>query len=175
MPVPGEYVADATEGIVDPNDLPKPKIQQRSRTPQKCRCPDCQHPATRHEIRERKLHHLGDPGSGRPVDVQLQYSVHDCCKCKKYFQVGSKPDFSQRQTTPVDVERRGACQPAFSEDAKNGVSGSHFESYQTSNRPRHVPRLAFTPAWPNHAIAPQRKNNVISPTFMLQSPKITKN
>jgi len=27
MPGPGEHVADATEGIVDPSDLPKPKIQ----------------------------------------------------------------------------------------------------------------------------------------------------
>ena len=87
MPGPGEYVADATEGITNPADLPKPKIKQRSRTPKKCRCPDCQRPATRHEIRNRKLHHLGDPASGRPVDIQLQYSVHYCCKCNKYFQV----------------------------------------------------------------------------------------
>ena len=87
MPGPGEYLPDATEGIVDPADLPQPKIQQRSRMPKKCPCPDCQRPATRHDIRERKLHHLGDPGSGRPVDVRLRYSVHYCCKCNKYFQV----------------------------------------------------------------------------------------
>jgi hypothetical protein len=52
MPGLGEYVADATEGITNPDDLPKPKIQQRSRTPKKYPCPDCQRPATRHEIRE---------------------------------------------------------------------------------------------------------------------------
>ena len=63
MPGPGEYLPDATEGIVDPVDLPKPKIQQRSRMPQKCPCPECQRPATRHDFRECTLHHLGDPGS----------------------------------------------------------------------------------------------------------------
>lgn len=87
MPGPGEYRLDPTEGIVDPNDLPKPKTQQRTRTPKKCPCPLCQRPATRHEIRKRKLHHLGDVAVGRPVDVCLQYSVHYCCKCNKYFQV----------------------------------------------------------------------------------------
>ena len=105
MPGPGEYVADATEGIVDPGDLPKPKIQQRSRTPKKCPCPDCQRPATRHEIRNRKLHHLGDPASGRPVDVQLQYSVHYCCKCKKYFQVDTTDIAAPR----ADYTNEGNC------------------------------------------------------------------
>ena len=28
----GEYVTDATEGITNPNDLPKPKIKKRTQT-----------------------------------------------------------------------------------------------------------------------------------------------
>jgi transcription elongation factor Elf1 len=87
MSGPGEYKPDPTEGIVKPDDLPKPKTQTRSRIPKKCRCPHCKRPATRHDIRKRKLHHLGDPTSGRPVDILLQYSVHYCCKCDKYFKV----------------------------------------------------------------------------------------
>ena len=39
MSGPGEYVADASEGITNPDDLPTPKIHHRSRISQKCRCP----------------------------------------------------------------------------------------------------------------------------------------
>ena len=82
---PGEYVADATEGLTHPADLPKPKIKKRTQNFKKRPCPHCGRSSRRHDLRTRRLHHLGDPGSGRPVDVQLQYSVHYCCKCKKYF------------------------------------------------------------------------------------------
>ena len=69
----GEYVADATEGIAHPDDLSKPKIKKRP-------CPDCGYSARRHDLRTRILHHLGDSGSGRQVDVHLVSSVHYCCQ-----------------------------------------------------------------------------------------------
>jgi len=87
MPGPGEYLPDVTEGIINPDDLPKPKIKNRSRTRKKWPCPHCKRPGTRHDFRQRKLHHLGDPESGRPVDIVLQYSAHYRCKCDKYFHI----------------------------------------------------------------------------------------
>jgi len=81
----GEYLADVTLGVTHPDDLPQPKIKKRTQNFTKRPCPACGYPARRHDLRTRTLHHLGDPGSGRPVDVQLRYSVHYCCRCKKYF------------------------------------------------------------------------------------------
>ena len=85
MSRPGEYVADPTEGIIHPNDLPPPKTQHRSRIRDKCRCPHCKYLARQNGLRERSLHHLGDHLSGRPVDIILRYSLHYCCKCKFHF------------------------------------------------------------------------------------------
>ena len=82
MSRPGEYVADPTEGIIHPNDLPPPKTQHRSRIRDKCRCPHCKYLARQNGLRERSLHHLGDPLSGRPVDIILRYSLHYGCQCK---------------------------------------------------------------------------------------------
>jgi hypothetical protein len=87
---PGEYVADATEGITNPDDLPQPKIKKRTQNFKKRPCPHCGHSSRRHDLRTRRLHHLGDPGSGCPVDVQLVSSVHYCCKCKKYFSANTE-------------------------------------------------------------------------------------
>ena len=87
MSGPGEYVADASEGITNPDDLPTPKIQHRTRIYKKCRCPHCHYLARQHDLRQRSLRHLGDPLSGRPVTIVLQYSNHYCCKCKTYFNV----------------------------------------------------------------------------------------
>jgi hypothetical protein len=90
MSGPGEYVADATEGITHPDDLPKPKIKKRTYNFKKRPCPDCGYSARRHDLRTRLLHHLGDPSSGCPVDVHLCYSVHYCCKCKKHFSANTQ-------------------------------------------------------------------------------------
>jgi hypothetical protein len=38
---PGDYVADATEGIVRVEDLPPPRIERRSRVYRRRRCPFC--------------------------------------------------------------------------------------------------------------------------------------
>ena len=87
MSRPGEYVPDPTEGIINPNDLPPPKRQSRSRVRQQCRCPHCKYLARQHGIRQRSLHQLGDPLSGRPVEIVMRYSLHYCCQCKTLFAV----------------------------------------------------------------------------------------
>ena len=72
---PGDYQPDPTEKITHVDDLPKPKIVQRSRVRKKCACPLCQCPAKRHVLCQRSLRHLGNHDSGRPVEIRLQYSV----------------------------------------------------------------------------------------------------
>ena len=85
MPGPGEYVADCTEGITRVEDLPKAKVVERSRNRPRRRCPQCGHSCYRNRRVERTLHDLGDLVSGRPREIQLSYSQHFCCKCKRYF------------------------------------------------------------------------------------------
>src|SRR5438067_1149399 len=63
MPGPGEYIPDVTEGITRAEDLPRPRIERRSH------------------------HDLGDPRSGRPVDLVVTYSKHRCPHCGCYFSV----------------------------------------------------------------------------------------
>ncbi len=67
---PGEYVADPTEGITDPRDLPQPRIERRSRNLKRHSCPRCGPPARRDRELTRTLHDLGDLRAGRPVDLQ---------------------------------------------------------------------------------------------------------
>ena len=85
MPGPGEYLPDATEGITRVEDLPKPKIVQRSRDFRRQACPRCGHSSYRDRRARRVLHDVGDLRSGRPHDIHLTYSVHHCTKCGKYF------------------------------------------------------------------------------------------
>jgi len=85
MPGPGEYLPDATEGITRVEDLPKPKIVQRSRDFPKRPCPRCGHSAYRHRRGKRILHDIGNLVSGRPHDLHLRYSVHRCSQCGKNF------------------------------------------------------------------------------------------
>jgi hypothetical protein len=85
VPGPGEYLPDATEGITRVEDLPKPKIVQRSRDFSKRPCPGCGHSAYRHSRAKRVLHDIGDLVSGRPRDLHLCYSVHRCSQCGKNF------------------------------------------------------------------------------------------
>ena len=87
MSGPGNYVPDPTEGITNPDDLPAPVIKNRSHCRKKSRCPYCKHLATRCKKPTRKLHHPGDPASGQPVDILLQYSAHYCRQCDKYFNI----------------------------------------------------------------------------------------
>ena len=85
MPGPGEYLPDATEGITRVEDLPKPKIVRRSRDYAQRPCPNCGHRAYRYGQRQRTLHEVGDLVSGRPRDIPLSYSVHECSQCRRHF------------------------------------------------------------------------------------------
>ena len=85
MPGPGEYVPDATEGIIHVEDLPKPRVIKRSRDFRRQLCPQCEHSSYRHRRAKRVLHDLGDLASGRPHDIHLTYSVHHCTQCDIYF------------------------------------------------------------------------------------------
>jgi hypothetical protein len=85
MSGPGEYLPDATEGITRVEDLPKPKIIQRSRDYPRQPCPHCGKSCYRDRRFQRMLHDLGDLISGRPHEIHLTYSQHYCSKCRKYF------------------------------------------------------------------------------------------
>jgi hypothetical protein len=84
---PGEYVPDVTEGIIRVEDLPKPRIEHRSRNYPARRCPRCGHRAGRYAVSSRSLHDLGDPRSGLPVDLVVSYSKHHCRHCGCHFAI----------------------------------------------------------------------------------------
>lgn len=85
MPGPGEYVPDSTEGVQSVEDLPKPKVVERSRDHAHARCPRCGKKCYRDNVMSRSLHDLGSLGSGRPLDLHVTYSQHRCTKCNRYF------------------------------------------------------------------------------------------
>ena len=84
---PGEYVPDPTEGMIRVEELPKPHIQRRSRNMRSRRCPRCSHAAGRYAVDTRTLHDLGDPRSGRPIDLVVTFSRHRCTACGRCFPV----------------------------------------------------------------------------------------
>jgi hypothetical protein len=85
MAGPGEYVADATEGISRVEDLPAPRIERRSRVYRRRRCPYCGAKALRYGKAVRVLHDLGDARRGRPLDLHVTYSKHRCTSCRRCF------------------------------------------------------------------------------------------
>jgi hypothetical protein len=87
MSGPGEYVADSTEGITRVEDLPQPKLVERSRDYSRRPCPECGRGCYRHRTRQRTLHDLGDLVLERPRDLHVTYSQHYCSKCRRYFNV----------------------------------------------------------------------------------------
>jgi hypothetical protein len=82
---PGQYVADPTEGITNPEDLPPAKIVRRSRNFKHRPCPRCGRSCFRHGVVTRVLHDVGDLVSARPRDIHLVYSRHRCTVCRKIF------------------------------------------------------------------------------------------
>lgn len=84
---PGEYVPDPTEGIVDVKDLPVPKRVAYDRNHKHTPCPRCDRLASRHTSGQRTLHDVGDVYTGRPVDLLVTYSSHDCAQCRKHFNI----------------------------------------------------------------------------------------
>ncbi len=85
MDGPGQYVADATEGITRVEDLPPPRIEYRSRDYRHRRCPFCGAKARRCARGRRVLHDLGDARSGRPLELHVTYSQHQCSGCGRCF------------------------------------------------------------------------------------------
>ena len=85
IPGPGEYRSDSTEGITRGEDLPKAKIRCPSRNYRRRPCPRCGHSADRDRQVRRTLHDPGNPLTGRPCNLILIYSQHDCTGCRKYF------------------------------------------------------------------------------------------
>ena len=85
MDGPGEYVADRTEGIAQVEDLPAPRIERRSRDYRRRRCPFCEGRSRRCGVARPILHDLGDARSGRPLDIHLTYSKHQCSSCRRCF------------------------------------------------------------------------------------------
>jgi hypothetical protein len=82
---PGEYVPDATEGITRVEDLPKPRIERRSRNYKARLCPRCGCRAARYALASRTLHDLGDVRAGHPIDLVVTFSRHHCRACDFYF------------------------------------------------------------------------------------------
>ena len=85
MSGPGDYVPDVTEGITCVADLPKPRVERRSRSYRKRKCPECSHSAYRDKEYVRRLHDLGDLAANRPVDLEVRVSQHRCSRCNRYF------------------------------------------------------------------------------------------
>ena len=82
---PGEYVPDVTEGITCVDDLPQPKVVQRSRNYPSRRCPRCGKRGGRCALGRRTLHDWGDVLAGRPIDLVITYSKHKCPHCHFRF------------------------------------------------------------------------------------------
>jgi hypothetical protein len=87
MTGPGEYGADGTEGITRSEDLPKPRIEQRSRNYTARRCPRCGGRAGRYALATRLLHDLGDSRAEQPIAVVVTFSRHRCLGCGCCFAV----------------------------------------------------------------------------------------
>lgn len=89
---------DPTEGITDPEDLPKPVVVRQSRDFRRRRCPRCRRSCYRDSRGWRRLHDLGDLRNGRPRDLEVVYSKHRCERCKAYFSAdlgGLAPPYGQ--------------------------------------------------------------------------------
>jgi ribosomal protein S14 len=84
---PGRYIPDQTEGITRVEDLPPPRLQDRSRNYRRRRCPCCGRAAFRNDVGRRKLHDLSNLQSGRPLDLSVVYSKHRCVRCGRTFSV----------------------------------------------------------------------------------------
>ena len=85
MAGPGQYVQDPTEGITRVEDLPDPRVLNRTRNYKRRPCPECGHNSYRVRTMARTLHDLGDTLSGRPRDLHVTYSQHRCSQCDSYF------------------------------------------------------------------------------------------
>ena len=104
---PGEYVPDITEGITRVEDLPKARIERRSRTWPARRCPRCRHRAGRYATGSRMLHDLGDARADCPVDLVVTFSRHRFRKAQNsIYSVRTKEHLEQRLALDMHREQR---------------------------------------------------------------------
>jgi ribosomal protein S27AE len=82
---PGDYLPDSTLGITRVEDLPKPRVEKRSRNYKARLCPRCGCRAGRYAVARRTLHDLGDSRAGRPIDLVVTFSRHHCPACDFFF------------------------------------------------------------------------------------------
>ena len=82
---PGEYVPDATEGVVCVDDLPEPSVEVINRDASHCDCPLCGKAVPRLRRKCKRLHDLGNPRSGRPQELEVPYAQYYCGPCDHYF------------------------------------------------------------------------------------------
>jgi hypothetical protein len=82
---PGSYSSDCSEGITQPEDLPQAKVIRRSRNYSHRPCVRCGKVAFRNRTCKRTVHDVGDVIAGRPRDIEITYSQHQCTKCNSYF------------------------------------------------------------------------------------------
>lgn len=82
---PGDYCPDSTEGITRVQDLPRPLVEQRSRSYRRRPCPRCGRSCYRDSLGHRLLHDLGCLHHDRPCDWHVVYSKHRCDACDIYF------------------------------------------------------------------------------------------
>lgn len=87
MPGPGAYLADVTEGITRVEHLPTAQVICRSRHYKRRQCPRGGRRSSRLRRVARRVHDLGDLGSGRPHEIHLTDSPHHCAGCGPYFNV----------------------------------------------------------------------------------------
>ena len=85
MAGPGEYVTDASEGMVRVGDLPSALVERRRRHYRRRRCPDWGAKARRYGTGVRVLHDLGAVRRQRPLDLHVRYSRHKCLRCGRCF------------------------------------------------------------------------------------------
>lgn len=62
----------------------KPIVEKRLRIQDTFPCPQCGHECRKHRLGHRKLQNLNH---GRPLYIELTYSVHYCPKCEKHFNI----------------------------------------------------------------------------------------
>jgi hypothetical protein len=91
MDRPGDYVPDATEGIMRVEDLPPPHIEHRRRNCRHRACPRCGCSASRCDVASRTLHDLGNARTGRPIDLVVTYAKYRCPRCRPDPGSGRRP------------------------------------------------------------------------------------
>ena len=82
---PGEYSLEGTVDRVE--DMPEAQVIECKRSYAQHKCPECGKASPRRKELRRRLHDVGDLVSGRPHELEVVFSQHQCRSCKRYFNV----------------------------------------------------------------------------------------